>query len=1056
MSEQRGPAYRLVRAELPPAVPLTFDPSQRSVVDHPGGPLLVLAGPGTGKTATIVEAVAARLDSGVDPDDVLVLTFSRRAAAELRQRIGQRVTRTIREPLARTFHSYAYGLLRRAANLRGEPPPRLLTGAEQDLLVRELLAGDRAGEGILWPDDVREALTTNGFAGELRDLVLRCIERRIEPSQLRAWGRSHRRSEWIAAGDFLDQYLQVTALSGSSGVESRGYDPAELVRAAGDELRADPRRIGVAARPPRWVFVDEYQDVDPAQVDLLELLIGRHGNLVVVGDPDQSIYRFRGTDPEAIGGFVERFTPAERGTTPTIALSTCRRMGPGLLTASRRIARGLPGPGRHRELVAAANAAPGSVEVAVFASAGDEADYLAGQLRSAHLRDGTPWSGMAVLVRSTARSLPVLRRTLAAAGVPVTVSGDDLPLADQPAVAALLLFLRAALDPIFLDEPVAEALLTSPLGRADSVDLRRLRRGLRQRAREAGEAIGGFGPAGSEQPGVLATVLADPREALSIPEREAVAVERVGAALGAVRGALADSGTVEDALWALWNTSSLAAHWEQTSARGGPRGEVADRDLDAVLALFEAAGRFVDRLPLAPPLAFLDHVGAQQIPSEVGAPRATRGEAVRILTAHAAKGLEWDLVCVAGVQEGGWPDLRRRGSLLGSADLVDLATGLAAPIPDTGVAALAEERRLFYVAATRARRRLLVTAVDGKSRSDDVPSRFLDLLDPRDSGARRPVRTPARPSTLPALVIELRRTLEGSADAAARAGAAGALRRLADAGVAGADPRDWWGLVPLSDQRPLVDPDQPVPVSPSAIDRFLECPLRWLFQTAGATSADGLRQSVGIALHQIAERIGTGELAAEQAADVLTGLMAELDPSSGWVRRRNLEGAYDMLERFTRWLAANPRTLEAGEVSFRIESGRARVSGQADRLERDAEGRLVVVDLKTGSSKPSAADLRRHGQLGIYQLAIDEGAFGAGERSGGGALVQLKAGGMKPEQRQPPIAEDPEPTWVQDLLVQASAGMSADQFAAQVNSGCDRCPTRRSCPLHAQGQQVTR
>ena len=117
------PAYRLVRpAPRPVAVPV-LDDAQQAVVDHRGGPLLVLAGPGTGKTTTVVEAVAARIDEGLDPEQVLVLTFGRRAAAELRARITARLGRATKEPLARTFHSYAFGLLRREAALRGEPAP---------------------------------------------------------------------------------------------------------------------------------------------------------------------------------------------------------------------------------------------------------------------------------------------------------------------------------------------------------------------------------------------------------------------------------------------------------------------------------------------------------------------------------------------------------------------------------------------------------------------------------------------------------------------------------------------------------------------------------------------------------------------------------------------------------------------------------------------------------------------------------------------------------------------------------------------------------------------
>lgn len=1075
-------AYRLVRAPSEPdAVPPVLDADQQIVVDHAGGPLLVLAGPGTGKTTTIVEAVAARIAAGIDPEQILALTFSRRAAAELRERITARVHATVREPLARTFHSYAYGLLRRVAQLRGEPPPRLLTGAEQDLLIRELLAGDRAGEGIDWPDDVRAALATAGFAGELRDLVLRCVERQVTPTQLRQWGRAHRRPEWVAAGDFLQQYLGVTSLAASSTIDARGYDPAELVRGAGEELRADRNLLHAESERLRWVFVDEYQDVDPAQVDLLELLVGAHGNLVVVGDPDQSIYRFRGTDASAMGDFRDRFRPADGGQTPQVELSVSRRSGVHLLGTSRAVARGLPGVSAHRGLLTGPGLAPGEVAVHVFSSVGDEAAWIAERLRAAHLAEKTPWSGMAVLVRSTQRSLPTLRRALGAAGVPVAVSEDDLPLADQPAAATLLLFLRAALDPDVIDEPVAEALLTSPLGRADSVDLRRLRRQLRQLALEARRPTGGFGPAGSECPGLIASALAEPESLVGLPRDVGASAAKVADLLRAVRTTIAAGGTAEDALWALWQGSGLGGAWFVASSSGGPRGEVADRDLDAVLALFAAAGRFVDRLPHVDVAAFIDHVAAQQIPADAGAPRAPRGDSVRVLTAHAAKGLEWDIVAVAGVQEGSWPDLRHRGTLLGTADLTDLASGLDLPLTGAGMSMLAEERRLFYVAVTRARRRLLVTAVDGASRSDDVPSRFLDLVDPLGPDGTRQITDVIRPTTLPALVVELRRVLEEDLDShllaggdassrtssgraergraaalARKAGAARALRRLADAGVEGADPASWWGLVAVSDDGPLVSGDEPVRVSPSKLDRFLECPLRWLLETAGATTSDGFRQAVGTALHDVAEAIAAGTLARDEARVTLTGLMAELDPSTGWVHQANLDKAHDMLNRFLVWLDANPRQLVATEEPFEVQIGRAQISGRVDRLERDSDGHLVVVDLKTGSSKVPGADLPRYGQLGVYQVAVAAGGFGADESTGGAVLVQLRAGGKSPEQRQGPITDDPEPDWVLDSLATAVDGMSGAAFLARANAGCDRCPTRRSCPLHATGAQVTR
>src|SRR4051812_28646802 len=290
-----GPVYRLVQPEPAPIVLPRLDPTQQAVVDHPGGPLLVLAGPGTGKTTTIVEAVAVRIDAGNDPEQILVLTFSRKAAAELRTRITSRVARTIREPLARTFHSYAFGVLRRAAILRGDPPPRLLTAAEQDAVVAELLRGDVEEEGaVRWPAGLAPALATTGFRTELRELLLRATERDVGPEQLIPWGREQGHEAWVPAAAFQEQYERVSAFSTAGRGDASGYDPAELVRAAIAELDGDPELLRQERDRARWLFVDEYQDTDPAQVELLELLAGGGGDLVVVGDPGQSLYALLG------------------------------------------------------------------------------------------------------------------------------------------------------------------------------------------------------------------------------------------------------------------------------------------------------------------------------------------------------------------------------------------------------------------------------------------------------------------------------------------------------------------------------------------------------------------------------------------------------------------------------------------------------------------------------------------------------------------------------------------------------------------------------------------
>ncbi|MET0713231.1 MAG: UvrD-helicase domain-containing protein, partial [Jiangellaceae bacterium] len=260
------------------AVPV-LDLAQRRVVEHRGGPQLVLAGPGTGKTTMLVEAVVDRVErDGMDPEQMLVLTFSRRAAGELRQRIAARLGRTVREPLARTFHSYAFGLLRREAMLRDEPAPRLLTAAEQDLLIRELLRGDvDEFAARSWPDHLRPALTTRGFAEELRDLLMRSVERGVAPAELAALGRRLGRADWCATADFAQQYSAVTALR-----RPPAYDSAELVGAAVDLLRTEPALLERERADRLFVVVDEYQDSDPAQEELLSLLAGGGRDLVVV------------------------------------------------------------------------------------------------------------------------------------------------------------------------------------------------------------------------------------------------------------------------------------------------------------------------------------------------------------------------------------------------------------------------------------------------------------------------------------------------------------------------------------------------------------------------------------------------------------------------------------------------------------------------------------------------------------------------------------------------------------------------------------------------------
>ncbi|MGV9254076.1 ATP-dependent helicase [Streptomyces sp. NPDC003697] len=1102
--------YRLVRTPPARPGPPRLDAAQRAVVDHGTGPLLVLAGPGTGKTTTLVESVAARTERGGDPERILVLTFSRKAAVELRDRMALRVG-AARAPRATTFHSFCYALVRahQDSDLFVEPM-RLLSGPEQDVTVRELLAGQLDLEGlglahVRWPDELRACLTTRGFADEVRAVLARSRELGLDPRSLEAFARRIGRPDWQAAAAFLAEYLDVLDLQGV-------LDYAELVHRAVLLAHRPGAAEALAARYDA-VYVDEYQDTDPAQVRLLHALAGGGRTLLAFGDPDQSIYAFRGADVNGILEFPQTFPRADGRPAPVQVLRTSRRSGSALLAATRLLTRRMPltrlpaeKVRAHRDLTPARDG--GRVDVHTYPTPGTELDNIADILRRAHLEDGVPWQEMAVLVRAGARTLPAVRRALTAAGVPVDVDGDDLPLRREPAVAPLLTALRAVAaaeaarrpgadrravpgeqdppgqvdarpaqdtsgepeqDTCWLDTETALTLLASPLAGMDAADLRRLGRALRDEERAAGNPL----PPPSDD--LLARALAEPERLVAHDPVYARGAQRLGALLRKARERLAGGGSAQEALWDLWEGTPWPARLERAARRGGAAGRNADRDLDAVCALFATAARAEERTGGRGALNFLEEVEAEDIAADTLTRRAIRPDAVRLMTAHRAKGLEWRLVVVAGVQEGLWPDLRRRGSLL-EADRIG-HDGLAAPL--TPGALLAEERRLFYVAATRARERLVVTAVKAPADDGDQPSRFLTELgvEPRDVTGR-----PRRPLSVAALVAELRATtVDPRVSDTLREAAAHRLARLAaladDDGrplVPAAHPYRWWGLVePTESKVPLRDRDQPVVLSGSALDQLANtCSLQWfLGREVKADAPASAAQGFGNVVHVLADEVASGRTPADLAVlmERLETVWNALAFDAPWKSAQEKESARVALERFLKWhvLERTGRTPVAGEHDFDVTLAageyQVRVRGSMDRVEADADGRAYVVDFKTGKQAPTSAEVARHPQLAVYQLAVREGAVDElfdGDRPGlGGAeLVQLRQGAAKRDggevlpkvQAQEPLSGE----WVGELLATAAGKVLDERFTPTAGQHCAHCSFRASCSARPEGRHV--
>ena len=542
--------------------------------------------------------------------------------------------------------------------------------------------------------------------------------------------------------------------------------------------------------------------------------------------------------------------------------------------------------------------APAGVYKYALSSSQDEANLIAQMLLEERIYGNHPYRESAIIVRNSA-DVARIRRVLSSNGIPSRTSAALVPVRDEPAVRpflnalSLLVYARKrgekALNPAVhmpaaegaegaeagerggyealsaaeteeliqrsLNDVIAEesranplggaqsaiTLLTSRLGGASSMDVRRLRQQLRSIELQSG----GHRPSDDLLLGALLHPETLPEEGVGR------AVHRIAAVLSAGRKALArPESTSTEVLWALWEASGLEKVWVTQTRNAGPDADAAHRNLDAMIGLFEAADRFDEQMRGAGAEQFLDFIDAQDLPMDTLAARGVRQDAVEILTPALAAGQSWRTVYVCGLQEGTWPNTTVRGSLLATGDLVDLCDARIRQraeqqageeqVPPARIRSYPErvrdtrhdELRMFAVAATRASTRLVLTAVRN---DDEAPGEFFDFVLPTDAvgdSTDVPITRVRRPATLRSLVAELRRTLveeslnamraedaqqedtqqngapmhnapeeealtpEASAyrlDAASRT-----LARLANAQAPGAAPDEWWGLLPLS------------------------------------------------------------------------------------------------------------------------------------------------------------------------------------------------------------------------------------------------------------------
>ena len=1026
--------FSFVAPSAPRTIP-TLSPDQQSAVTHRGSALVVHGGPGTGKTTVLIEAALSRIAQGQNPDSILLLTFGRERASELRDAIALRTTKTMFEPLARTFHSLAFSIIKMKA--KDDPEPILLSGPEQESYIKELLQGDIADGYKEWPEDLHAALTTNGFARELRDLILRASERGIGPDDLEKLGTSEGEKYWLAAAKFWKRYLNSMVMREISATDAKlRIDPSELVSRAAIHLHNNPDVLSALRARFTTIMVDEFQESDPAQRALLAMLTGT--DVIIAADADSAVGRFRGADPDGLSAALDPYRVKE------IVLNTGFRNSSTIFDVGLSFAMNMKGSQTTRKR-SCGNENKGQVQVHRFRSGAEEAAFIAHQFRSAHLREGISYSNMAVILRSPGIQASSLRRAFSQVGIPV--ASELQALAGNPAIAPFLLLARVALKQQPLNFDTTERLLMSEFGGADSISLRRIRR-----------ALIAARPDGDDRTGTQLLIAALDSGELFI--EGATEISRVHELLEKARAVARNKkATADELLWAIWDNAvtsdgaKLASTWRNQALRPGVRGAAADRDLDAMMQLFESAARYSERFPLSGPGAFIAEIATEDIAGDVITAKGVRPDFVEILTVHSAKGREWDLVAIAGLQEGSWPNLKQRSSLLGAERLVerkrnpDIARDQLDVIAASGL--LQDEERLFHVALTRARQSLFVTAVQA---DDEEPSAFFEsvevLVKKIDEALEPELTEVPRPITAPALVAELRSQLDGENGKEA----ASLLRAMADEGIYLADPANWIGSVPLSTDAPVISPESEVVVSPSGAESFVECGVKWFLQNNGGTDGDSTAQVLGSAIHAFAAKMVQEPGTSKQ--DLIANLESSwklIDPESGWVSASHLENAVTMLEKFVTYHNESKREVVDAEIRFDVKLGRARIRGSVDRLEVEADGSLFIIDFKTGGTAISLKDAKENLQLASYQVGIAEGGFTQGTISAGAELVYLGTSTAGATLR-PQHVIDVEAT--KEKLNEIADGMGAATFFATVNKRCKGCPVRKSCPVQNDGRTV--
>jgi superfamily I DNA/RNA helicase/RecB family exonuclease len=1027
----------------------------------------VVGAPGAGKTFALAEWVKSAVRAGRHPDSILVIAANRTAATVLRDNLALALQTATGGALARSLNSFAFGLLHSAALKSGNNLPTLISGSEQDRILAQILAEiDPATTPFT-------ALTLGlaGFRAEVRDTIAVIQEHQLTAEQLRVLATQHDRVTWAFAADVYDRYLAMVA-----GPEfDQRFEPSTLLHRARDLVKLQPELLDEID----VVLVDDSQELTPAAVKFLSAVVEAKYSLesqktysrglLLFGDPDVSTLGFRAADPQTMA-LLTREIAANRGQSArVVTLEPTRQARPAelnrvLARISSSIDTALGGTQRRSLSQSQTVEAAGAVETVVLRDRVSEISWLARRLRELHLFEGVEWADIAVVARSRGE-LGQLETALASESVPTRVAGAATALRDEFASRALLRIAQAVLS----DEPVtlelATELLASPYAGLDNLAMRRLRRVLRRQELDAEGTRNG-----NE---LIADLFLAAGSAATLENPEGRKANRFIKTFFEAKTLVAKPNfNIEELLWLIFDSSKIGKTWQALSEGIGDVALQANRNLDAVTALFAAANRYVERDANAPAKDFIENQLALGLPEDSLAVTDRSRQTIQLLTPAGLIGRRFKVVCIPALIEGAWPNLRPRSTLLGANVLDGVLKNRITDSKTFAKSELPDELRLLQKAVGAAEQKLIVTS---HLAEDNQISQFVTLIN-----GEVPATTSFEGTslTLRALSARFRRdlaqsyTTETADSAAVRGRLTMGLAKMATAGVAGSHPDSWYGLMPLSSESALYDlndESSPVYLRPSDIDNFLKCPLHWFINAHGGKSSS-FEASLGSIVHKAVE-LATGIDEAELLKTIDTGWQS-LTFEADWVEQIAKRKAVRMVQNALEYLTDFEQSggvVIGREVPFSFKIDHAVVNGKVDRIEQLADGRIMIVDLKTGTYQTGAKDAKEHPQLLMYQLAYENGAFDECIKKSAmpETIVQMGMG----EIVRPPLAgaqlwviADDNVTNAQDsietntelhglvdsILEKATEGMASNFFVAKISSHCnnDQANKFASCSIH--------